>query len=164
MFLEDNYEDLEFWYPCLRFQEEGAEVTVVAPELKSYTSKHEYPAQADLKVDEANPQDFDAVIVPGGYAPDKMRRYPEMINFLKNLFGQGKVVAAICHGPWMLVSAGVLQGRKATCFYAIKDDIINAGAEYLEQPVVRDGRIITSRIPSDLPLFCREIITALLEN
>ena len=87
-----------------------------------------------------------------------------MIDFLKKLFDEGRIVAAICHGPWMLVSAGVLQERKATCFYSIKDDIKNAGAEYLEQPVVRDGNIITSRIPGDLPLFCREIITALQED
>lgn len=109
MFLEDNYEDLEFWYPYLRFLEEGAEVKAVAPEQKSYIGKYGYPAQPDLNTGEVNPQDFDAVIVPGGYAPDRMRRYPEMFDFVKKLFDEGRVVAAICHGPWMLVSAGVLQ-------------------------------------------------------
>ena len=105
--------------------------------------------------------DFDAVIIPGGYAPDLMRRYPDMVRLVREAFEAGVVVAAICHAGWMLVSAGVLKGKEATCFFAIKDDLVNAGAIYLDQEVVVDGNLITSRTPTDLPAFCRAIVAAL---
>jgi len=103
------------------------------------------------------------VVVPGGYAPDLMRRYPAMVKLVREAFEQGKVVAAICHAGWMLASAGVLKGKRATCVPAIKDDVINAGATYVDAEVMRDGNLITSRMPSDLPAFCRTIIEALGE-
>ena len=160
--LEDMYEDPEYWYPYYRFQEAGAKVKTIAPETtKIYTSKHGYPATADLAAKDAKASEFDAVIVPGGYSPDRMRRSPEMINFVRDAFRLGKVVAAICHGPWMLASAGALKGKKATCFFSIKDDVINSGAEYLDEPVIKDGNVITSRVPDDLPYFCQEIIKSL---
>ena len=106
---------------------------------------------------------FDAVIVPGGYCPDYLRRYPSVLKFVRDAHDRGEVIAAICHAPWVLVSAGLLKGRTVTCFRSIKDDVVNAGARYVDREVVRDGNIITSRFPDDLPAFCREIITALEE-
>jgi len=162
---EDIYEDLELWYPLLRMKEEGAEVKVIGTgSANQYTGKHGLPVQVDLSADQVRADDFDAVIVPGGYAPDRMRRYESLLRFVREAFEKGKVVASICHGPWVLVSAGILKGRTATCFFAIKDDVINAGAKYVDQEVVRDGNLITSRMPADLPAFCREIIKALSEG
>jgi protease I len=161
---EDIYEDLELWYPLLRMKEEGAEVKVIGTgSANQYTGKHGLPVQVDLSADQVRADDFDAVIIPGGYAPDRMRRYEALLRFVREAFEKGKVVASICHGPWVLVSAGVLKGRTATCFFAIKDDVINAGAKYVDQEVVRDGNLITSRMPADLPAFCREIIKTLSE-
>ena len=159
---ETQYEDLELWYPLLRLREEGAEVKVVGTgSAPSYESKHGYPVKVDLAADQASADDFDAVVVPGGFAPDRMRRYPAVLNLVKGLWEQGKVVAAICHGPWVLVSSRVLDGRKATSFYAIKDDVINAGATWVDEPVTVDGTLVTSRVPSDLPEFMRAIIDLL---
>jgi protease I len=159
---EDNYQELELWYPFLRLREAGAEVKVIGTgSAETYTSKHGYPVTVDAAADEVEAADFDAVIVPGGYAPDLMRRYQVVLNLVQEAYQQGKVVAAICHAGWVLVSAGILKGRRVTCVSAIKDDVINAGATYLDQEVVQDGNIITSRVPKDLPAFCRTIIAAL---
>lgn len=159
---ENNYQELELWYPLLRLREEGAEVKVVGTGSGgTYTSKYGYPVAVDAAAHEVNPADLDAIIVPGGYAPDYLRRYPAVLNLVREVFAQNKVVAAICHAGWVLASAGILKGRKATCVSAIKDDIINAGATYLDQEVVQDGNLITSRQPDDLPAFCRAIIGAL---
>jgi protease I len=161
---ENLYQELELWYPLLRLREEGAQVVVVGTgSAESYTSKHGYPVSVDLAADQIRAADLDAVIVPGGYAPDLMRRYPPMVNLVSEAFKQGKIVAAICHAGWMLASAGILAGKKATCFHAIKDDVINAGADYVDAEVVQDGNLITSRVPADLPAFCRTIIQALSE-
>jgi protease I len=160
---ENLYEDLELWYPALRLREAGAEVTIVGSGADTYTSKHGYPVQADARADEVRAADFDAVIIPGGYAPDHMRRHPAMVALVREAFQQEKVVAAICHAPWMLVSAGVVRGKRVTCFPSIKDDVINAGGQYEDREVVRDGTLITSRMPEDLPAFCSTIIEALAE-
>ncbi len=159
--LEELYEDPEFWYPYYRFQEAGARVTAVAPKVKEYKSKHGFPATADLAAVDAEAENFDAVIIPGGYSPDHMRRSRELVDFLKQAYEQGKIIAAMCHGPWMLASIGAIKNRKVTAFFSIKDDLINAGANFVDEEVVRDGSIITSRTPKDLPAFCREIIKAL---
>ncbi len=161
IFLEQIYEDPEFWYPYYRFLEAGAEVTVIAPEVKIYQSKHGYPAKADLAAADAKAGDYDAVIIPGGYSPDHMRRSKAMVDLLKQAYEQGKIIASICHGPWMLASAGAVKGKKVTSFFSIKDDLVNAGADYVDREVVRDGNVITSRTPADLPAFCKEIIAAL---
>ncbi|MCI0422842.1 MAG: type 1 glutamine amidotransferase [Acidobacteria bacterium] len=161
IFLENLYEDTEFWYPYYRMQEEGASVTVIAPKQGSFTGKHGIPAKSDLSIHDAQADHYDALIIPGGYSPDKMRRSPEMVRFVKDMDAKGKIVAAICHAGWMLVSAGVVKGRKATSFFAIKDDLVNAGAEWIDQEVVRDENLITSRTPQDLPAFSRTIISAL---
>ncbi|MGZ4959032.1 MAG: type 1 glutamine amidotransferase domain-containing protein [Methylomonas sp.] len=161
VFVAEYYEDLEFWYPHYRMMEEGAAIVVIGAEKETYHSKHGLPAKADRAIDDVMPEEFDALIIPGGYAPDHMRRSPEMIRFTSAIHHQGKLVAAICHAGWMLVSAGLLKNKIATSFYSIKDDLTNAGAEWVDEPVVRDGMLITSRHPGDLPDFCRAIIDAL---
>jgi len=189
--VEDLYEDPEFWYPYYRFLEEGATVTVVAPQVKEYKSKHDYAVKPYLEpkvtkteagefdwnwlnpftikhfisAKDAKAADFDALIIPGGWGPDKMRRSPDMIRFVEECYNQKVLTAAICHGPWMLCSVkGALQGREATCMPAMLDDIVNAGAKFVNKSVVRDGHIITSQVPNDLPFFCKEIIKALKEQ
>ncbi len=157
----DMYQELEFWYPYLRLQEEGAEVVAVGPEAKEYKSKLGYPAKAELGAKEVRAQDFQAVVIPGGYAPDHLRRSPELVRFVREMAEAGKPVAAICHGPWMLCSARVVKGRRVTSFVAIRDDLENAGALWVDEPVVVDGNLITSRVPGDLPLFTKALIQAL---
>jgi protease I len=159
--VEDLYNELEFWYPYYRLKEAGAIVTVVGNGAKEYQSKIGLPAPGGVAAETVKSADFEAVVVPGGYAPDRMRRSQAMLSLVRGCFQEGKVVAAICHAGWVLVSAGILKGKNATCFSSIKDDLINAGAKYVDQEVVRDGNLITSRTPDDLPAFCREIIKAL---
>jgi len=126
-----------------------------------YKSKHGYPAEADLSVEEAKAGDFDGVIVPGGFAPDRLRRYPEILDMVRGIFEKGGVVASICHGPWVLISANIMKGKQTTGVISLKDDLINAGAIYLDKEVVVDNNLITSRTPQDLPAFLPAIITAL---
>ena len=163
--LVDNYyQEMEVWYPYLRFKEAGAECVMVGAEAgKTYTSKLGYPAKAELAYEKISAHDFDGVVVPGGFAPDHIRRHAKACQFVKDLDSQGKLVASICHGPWVLCSAGVLKGRRATCFCAIKDDVINAGARYEDSEVVVDNNLVTSRKPEDLPAFCREAMKVLVE-
>jgi protease I len=160
--VENLYEDLEFWYPYYRLKEEGAELTVVGTGSSTlYKGKHGLEAKPDITADEADPRNFDAVVIPGGYAPDYMRRYPKVVGFVREMHEQGKPIAAICHAGWVLVSAGLTRGLTMTCFSSIKEDVVNAGAKYIDEPVVKDRNIITSRFPADLPSFCREIISTL---
>ena len=159
--IEDMYNEQEFWYPYFRMKEAGAKVTIVGTGAKEYHSKIGMPAPGGVAAESANASEFDAVIVPGGFAPDRMRRNTAMLNLVRDCFTQGKTVAAICHAGWVLVSAGILKGKKATCVPSIKDDVVNAGATYLDQEVVKDGNLITSRTPDDLPAFCREIIATM---
>ena len=161
IFLENIYEDAEFWYPYYRMKEEGASVVAVAPKKETYKSKHGYPAEADQSIDAVKADEFNALIIPGGYAPDHMRRVPKMVEFTKKMHEQGKVIAAICHGGWMLASAGILMGKKVTSFFAIRDDMVNAGAMWENREMVKDGNLITSRMPGDLPSFCKAIIESL---
>src|SRR6266850_2804401 len=159
---ENMYQEMELWVPYYRLKEEGAEVKVVgAGGAKSYTSKHGYPVNVDVQADQVKAVEFDAVIVPGGYAPDMMRRHPAMVALVREAAQQGKVVAAICHAGWMLVSAGIVNGRRATSFFSIKDDLVAAGCDWQDAEVVVDGNLITSRNPNDLPAFCREIVRSL---
>ncbi len=160
--VEELYEDLEFWYPVLRLREEGVQVVVIGPKkLCAYRSKHGYVAESDASVQETDAKDYDAVVIPGGYAPDMMRRHPEMVKLVARAFQLNKVVAAICHAGWMLASAEIVKGKKLTSFFSIKDDMVHAGAIHLDQEVVVDGNLITSRQPSDLPAFMRAIIEAM---
>ena len=161
--LVDNiYQDQEVWYPYFRFTEAGAEVVTVAAKAgETYTSKHGYPIKSDETYDNVHAADFDGVVVPGGYAPDIIRRYSAANQFVHEMNRQGKLVAAICHGAWVLCSADMLKGRRATCFFAIKDDVIHAGAKYEDAEVVVDGNLVTSRKPEDLPAFCRASLEVL---
>ena len=162
--LVDNfYQEMEVWYPLFRLQEAGATVvTVGATAGATYTSKLGYPVKCDISYDNAHASDFDGVVVPGGYAPDHIRRYAKANQFVHDIDKKGKLVAAICHGPWVLCSAGgMLKGRKATSFFAIKDDVVNAGAHWSDAEVVVDGNLVTSRKPEDLPAFCRAAIQVL---
>jgi protease I len=159
---ENNYQEMELWVPYYRLKEEGAEVKIVgAGGAKSYTSKLGYPVNVDVQADAVSAADFDAVVVPGGYAPDIMRRHEAMVRLVREATQKGKVVAAICHAGWMLASAGVIKGKRVTSFFSIKDDMINAGAKWVDEEVVIDGNLITSRTPADLPAFCREIVHAM---
>ncbi len=159
---ENLYQEMELWYPYYRMKEEGAEVKVIGTgNAKQYASKDGYPVKVDASAKEVKGADFDAVIIPGGFAPDYMRRSEAMVKLVRDAFGAGKVVAAICHAGWMLCSSGIVKGKRATCFHSIRDDLKNAGAEYVDEEVVVDGNLITSRFPDDLPAFCREIIKAL---
>lgn len=160
---ENTYEDMELWYPLLRMREAGAEVVVVGPQRGVFESKHGYPVTAEVAASEVSASDFDAFIIPGGYAPDLMRASEAMLNLIRTANQAGTIIAAICHAGWVLASAEVLQGKKVTGYYTIKDDLKNAGGTYVDSEVVRDGNIITSRMPSDLPAFCRTIIAALKE-
>lgn len=162
---EDQYEDLELWYPLLRMQEAGANVVVVGmPDLRTFESKHGYPVNVSAVASDVFPDDFDAIIIPGGYAPDKMRRHQAMLDLVRDMFDQGKTVAMICHAGWVGISAGIVDGKRVTSTTAIRDDLVNAGAEWLDEEVVQDGNLITSRSPKDLPAFCRTIIKALQET
>ena len=159
--LVDNlYQEMEVWYPLFRFQEAGATVvTIGAKAGETYTSKLGYPCKCEVSYDQANAADFDGVVIPGGYAPDHIRRHAKANQFVHDMDRQGKLVASICHGPWVLCSAGgMMKGRKATSFFAIKDDVVNAGAQWTDAEVVVDNNLVTSRKPEDLPAFCKAAI------
>jgi protease I len=162
--VDQMYQEMEVWYPVYRLREAGCKVTLVGPEAgQSYTSKLGYPAKSDKAARDVSADDFDLLIIPGGYAPDHMRRCEPMVRLASTMAEQGKVVAAICHGPWLLCSTQALKGRRATCFFSIKDDVINAGGNYVDAEVVRDGNLITSRKPDDLPAFLQAVIGAVKE-
>jgi protease I len=159
--VDNLYQEMEVWYPYFRFQEAGAEVVTVGAEAgKTYTSKLGYPVKADRSYEQVSAKEFDGVVVPGGYAPDHIRRHPKAIKFVDDFLSSGKLVAAICHGPWVLCSCpSFKQGhRKVTAFFAIQDDLTNAGALYRDAEVVVDRNLVTSRKPEDLPAFCRAAI------
>ncbi len=163
--VEDGFEDLEFWVPLMRLREEGAQVTVVGSgSANQYTGKHCLKAKPDTTADQVNPADFDAIVVPGGWAPDKLRRYPAVLNLVRGLHQQGKIVAAICHAGWVLASAGIVKGRRVTGSTGIKDDMINAGAIWVDAPALRDGNLVWGRVVEDIPAFCRELVQALAEQ
>ncbi len=176
-----EFEDVELLYPVLRLSEEGAEVVVVPVneglhprpylEGKPVTGRFGHtvpiPVMAEgyryrvSRLEDLHAAEIDCVIFPGGYSPDALRLHAGTLELVRSCHRQGKLVAAICHGPWVLISAGIMAGKRATGYIAVRDDLINAGAEYLDVPAVRDGNILTGRVPDDLPEFCQEIIMAL---
>ncbi|HMP74092.1 MAG TPA: type 1 glutamine amidotransferase domain-containing protein [Kiritimatiellia bacterium] len=161
-FVDDIYEDLELWYPKLRLEEEGWTVTVAGPETnRIYKGKHGYPCQANTDIADAESTDYDALLVPGGFAPDKLRRDANVLRLVREFNQQGKPIAFICHAGWILISADILRGRKATSTVGIKDDMINAGAEWVNEPLVVDRNLISSRTPVDLHLFAKALVDAL---
>lgn len=159
-----QYEDLELWYPKLRLEETGVAVVVAGLGDHSYPSKHGYPADTDAVIDDLDAADFDGVIIPGGWAPDYLRRSEAVKRFVAAVAQRGGLVAAICHGGSVLISAGVANGRRLTSVPAIKDDIVNAGAEWVDAPVVVDGTLVTSRNPRDLTSFMPAVIAVLTER
>ncbi len=162
--VEDLYNELEFWYPYLRLKEEGFEVLAIGPEGgKEYKSKVGLPKASEVGAKDVDPKELDAIVVPGGYAPDRLRRSKDILDLVKGVYENGKIVATICHGGWVLISAGILKGKRATSYFAIKDDMINAGVDWVDEEVVVDGNIVTSRTPDDLPIFLKTIISKLKE-
>ena len=157
--VDQSYQEMEVWYPIYRFMEAGAEVVTVGPSAgQIIASKLGYPVKADKAYTEVNAADFDGVVCPGGWAPDYIRRSKAAIAFVASMGKRGKLLAAICHGPWVLCSADAIRGRKVTSFFAVKDDVVNAGGVWEDSPVVVDGYIVTSRKPEDLPEFLRACI------
>lgn len=162
MFVDDIYEDLELWYPKLRMQEEGAHIVVAGPEAeKAYRGKHGYPCTSDAAIVDMIADDFDGVIIPGGFMPDALRRNEHVLNLVNTFDERGKMIAAICHGGWIVISAGVCKGVHMTGSLGIRDDLVNAGAIWEDAPVVVDRHFISSRSPKDLPQFCGAIIQML---
>ena len=160
--VEQQYQEMELWYPVYRLREAGHAVTVVGPDAgKTYPSKLGYPAKSDKAIGDVTASDFDAVVVPGGFCPDYLRRSKAIVQLVADMAEANKPVAAICHGPWLLCSTKALRGRKATGFHSIRDDMANAGAEVVDAEVVVDGPIITSRTPEDLPAFMAALLKAL---
>lgn len=159
--LAEQFHDIEALYPYYRFKEEGAAVEFVGGGKEAYTGKFGYTQEVHTQAATARAVDYDAVIVPGGWAPDYMRRVPALVVFLADANRQGKVLGGICHAGWMLISAMAVKGKTVTSFSAIRDDMMNAGANWVDREVVVDGNLVTSRKPDDLPAFCREIIRLL---
>ena len=157
-FVDDLYEDLELWYPKLRLEESGYSTRGAALELKTYKGKHGYPAKADLLVSEARSEDFCGLLIPGGFMPDKLRREAKVLSLTREFFERGKLVAFICHGGWIPISAKILKGKRATGSLGIKDDLENAGAIWTNEPVVADGNLISSRTPLDLAVFAKAMV------
>ncbi len=159
MFVDDVYEDLELWYPKLRIIEAGGQVTLAGPEKgKAYAGKHGYPAASDASIGQIEAADFDGLVIPGGFMPDKLRRDEKVLQLVRDFAAAEKLVAAICHGGWIPISAGVYRGVRVTGSRGIKDDLVNAGAIWEDAPVVIDRHFVSSRKPDDLPEFCRGIL------
>ncbi|MHC4842607.1 MAG: type 1 glutamine amidotransferase domain-containing protein [Planctomycetota bacterium] len=160
--VDEMYQVLEVWFPYYRLKEAGVEVDFVAAEAnKEYGSKEGYPCVSNVAASNANSNDYSCMIVPGGFAPDFMRRSEDVIEFANDMVNSDKIIAAICHGGWLLCSTNIYKGKQATCFMAIRDDIKNAGADYVDKECVVDGNLITSRKPDDLPSFCKAILDKL---
>jgi protease I len=160
--VEDGYEDLELWYPYYRLLEEGAQVLLAGHDKRIHSSKHGYPCETEQKVSDLEASEVDAVIIPGGVAgPDRMRRHKDVIDLVRKVGQDGRLVAAICHAAWVPISAELVKGRLMTSFFSVRDDCVNAGAKWVDKEVVVDGNLVTSRDPDDLPAFCQAIIKAL---
>ncbi len=156
-----EYEDLELWYPKLRVEEAGYETLLAGIGEPSYRGKHGYPCSVDTQIRDVSPAKMIGVLAPGGWAPDKIRRDGDVLRVVREIHAAGKVVAAICHGPWILISAGIVKGRRMTSSVGIRDDLVNAGASWVDEPVVVDGNLISARVPKDLPQFGRELVRLL---
>jgi protease I len=158
-----GYEDLEFWVPLMRLQEEGADVTVVGlKDGEAYSSKSGgLTATAQVGAEDVTADEFDGVVVPGGWAPDKLRRYESITDLVRETYEQGRIVASICHGGLVLISAGIMDGHRATGSKGIKDDLINAGAKWVDESAFREENLVWGRVVADIPNFCRELVAAL---
>ncbi len=162
--VEEGFEDLEFWVPVMRLREEGAEVLIIGTGRQPvFHGKHCLEARPDTTAAEVDAKTLDGLVVPGGWGPDKLRRFDAVLDLVRALEAQGKIIASICHGGWVLASAGVVKGRKATGSRGIRDDMVNAGAEWVDAPALRDGNHVWGRVVADIPAFCRELVAALAE-
>ncbi len=161
--LEEGFEDLEFWVTVMRLREEGAQTIIVGPEAnKTVRGKNGLSAKSDVAADQVKPGDFDVLVVPGGWAPDKLRRYESVKSLVHGVYSQGKIVGLICHAGLVGISAGIIQkGHPATGSLGIKDDLINAGAVWMDQPALTDGQLVWGRVVADIPDFCRELVAAI---
>jgi protease I len=155
------YEDLELWYPKIRLEEEEATTTVAGLGERTYQGKRGYPVTVDTNMDQVDAAEFDGLVIPGGFAPDQLRRHDRVLRITREIYQAGKPLAFICHAGWVPISAKVLQGKRATSVGAIRDDMENAGVIWEDSPVVVDGNLISSRTPADLPQFCKALIAAL---
>jgi protease I len=165
MFVDDIYEDLELWYPKLRLIEAGAQVTVAGPAAEHlYHGKHSYPCRSDAAINDMQSANFEGLVIPGGFMPDKLRRDPQVLKLVREFAQAGKLVAAVCHAGWIPISAGVYRGVRVTGSLGIKDDLVNAGAEWEDASVVVDRHFVSSRKPDDLPDFCAAIIDVLVRQ
>ena len=163
-FVAQEVEDLEFWVPVMRLREEGAQVIVIGLTTETVHGKHGLEMTPDVDSKHApNADELDGIVIPGGWAPDKLRRDPAVLQLVRDVHEQGKIVATICHGGWVPISAGIIRGRKATGSTGIKDDIINAGGIWVNQPAFREGNMVWGRVVEDIPAFCRELVAALAE-
>ena len=159
IFVQEFYEDLELWYPKIRLEESHFKTVIAGPEAKkNYMGKHGYPCKSDVSLESVHAKDFHGLLIPGGYAPDKLRRYPKVLSLTKELYEEKKMIAFICHGGWVPISAKILKGKKVTGTIAIKDDLENAGAIWKDEALVRDGNLISSRTPADLHLFAKAMV------
>jgi len=161
VFVEQYYEDLELWYPKIRLEEEGFEVLVAGPEKKVYDGKNGYPCRPDVLIDDVKTADYAGLVIPGGWAPDKLRRLPRVLEITREFNEAGRTIGMICHAGWVPISAKIVKGRTVTGVSAIKDDLENAGAKFVDRAVVTDGNLVSSRTPKDLPDFCRGLIESL---
>jgi protease I len=160
--VEEFYQELEVWYPLLRLREAGIKtMTIGAQAGHTYKSKLGYPVKAEEDFGTASPTELDGLVIPGGWAPDYLRRHANCLTLVREMNSLNKVIGAICHAGWVLCSADIVRNRRATCFHSIKDDLIHAGAEYVDEPVVVDGNLVTSRVPDDLPQFCQGLLRKL---
>jgi protease I len=165
IFVEEGFEDLEFWVTVMRLHEEGARVTVISSgRADSFRGKHGLEARSSTAADQVSAGDFDALVVPGGWAPDKLRRAPAVLNLVRAVYEQGKIIGAICHAGLVLISAGIVKGHRATGSTGIKDDLINAGAAWVDEAAFRDGNLVWGRVVEDIPAFCRELVNAISET
>jgi len=164
VFVAPEFEDLEFWVPVMRLREEGARVVIIGLSHETVTGKHCLTAAPDIVAGEVRPDALDAIVVPGGWAPDKLRRDADMLRLVRDLHGAGKTVAFICHAGWVAASAGILRGMRCTGSRGIKDDLENAGGTWVDAPAFREGNVVWGRVVEDIPDFCRELVAALVEQ
>ncbi len=163
--VENEFEDLELLYPVMRFQEEGADVTVIGTGSATvYKGKHGLTIAADTTADAVNAADFAAIIIPGGWAPDRLRRYESILQFVRDFDSAGKTVGMVCHAGWVGASAGILRGRKIAGTRAIKDDVNNAGGEWVDIAAIRDGNLVTGRVVADIPAWTKALVAAVYEQ
>ncbi|MGC8777308.1 MAG: DJ-1/PfpI/YhbO family deglycase/protease [Candidatus Caldatribacteriaceae bacterium] len=165
MLVENQYQELELWYPLLRLREEGIETRLVGSSTEeTFLGRHGFPARAEVITSSVSSHDFDGIIVPGGFAPDYLRRFPVVLNLIRECYQQGKLIGALSRAPWVLISADIVRGKRITGLFSVRDDVNNAGGEFVNLPVVVDGNIITAQGPEDLPLFMKEVLSFLWRN